>query len=461
MSASALLLPGVAPTAAATFAFRRDPFHSLSHLARSYGDIVRLPLGAQPHILLSHPDLVKAVLVTDSADFGKGTRHSPVLGDGLLTSEGDPHRQQRDLIQPAFHRQKLSDYACQIATPTQRLSESWTSGARLDIAATMSGLTRSIISNQLFGSDITRREADLADALATIHHSFAAGSLGLRALLPASPERRLAHAVARFDAHVRAKLRAYRRGLEMPGGLVAELLETCDAAGRGLTDDQIRDAIITLFLAGSGTTASILTWAWHALSTHPDVALALHNELDSMLGGRAPTAADVSRLAYTGAVVAETLRLYPPSWLIRRVALRDVMLGGYSIPAGATVYVSPYLTQRDPRFYPDPLRFDPSRYTPDARATRPKWAYFPFGGGAHMCIGAGMAQMTATLIIATIAQTWQMRPATARPVLPKPTITLMPRDGLPLIVARRTAQPQSLADTIAVWEAHLTPTAAA
>ncbi len=304
-----------------------------------------------------------------------------------------------------------------------------------------------VVAKTLFDADVTGEAAEIGHSLTTIislFHRFNMPFSGLVQKLPLPSNIRFQRARARLDRTIYRVIAERRASGGDRGDLLSMLLLATDEEGdgTGMTDLQLRDELMTLFLAGHETTANALTWTFYLLSQNPGAEDELHAELDRALGGRPPAAEDLPALRYTEQVFAESMRLYPPAWALGRRAVRDVEIGGRSIPAQAFVVVSALLTQRDPRFYPDPLRFDPERFAPEARAARPKFAYFPFGGGARQCIGEPFAWMEGTLLLATLAQKWRLRLAPGQRVEPQPLITLRPRYGMRMIVEARTQRAQ-------------------
>ncbi|HEX6291708.1 MAG TPA: cytochrome P450 [Herpetosiphonaceae bacterium] len=431
-------------------AFRRDPIATLTQVTREYGDIAHFKLGPQHVVLLNQPDYIKDVLVTHQRHFMKGRglqRAKKMLGEGLLTSEGEFHLRQRRLAQPAFHKQRIARYGETMAQYAALMREQWTDGATLDVAQEMMHLTLAIVGKTLFDADVGTDEAD--EIGAALNDSMAMFRLvtlpfaDLLERLPLPSTRRFRKARARLDATIYRIIAERRRHLAADGAdrgdLLSMLLLAQDHEGDGgsMTDLQLRDEAMTIFLAGHETTANALTWTWYLLSQHPDVEARLHAEIDSVLGGRLPTADDVPQLPYAEMVLSESMRLYPPAWILGRLALDEYTLDSYRMPAGTLVLMSQYVTHHDPRYFPAPLSFDPQRWTPERRAQIPKFAYFPFGGGTRRCIGEGFAWVESILVLATIAQRWRLRLVPGHPVELQPLITLRPKHGMRMVVERR------------------------
>ena len=432
------------------YALRSDPLALLSGLAREYGDVVRFWGGPQPMYFLNHPDHVRDMLVANNASFKKGRalqRAKRLLGEGLLTSEGDFHRRQRRLAQPAFHRQRVADYGRLMVEYAEQTSARWRDGAELDISREMMRLTLAVVGRTLFDADVESDADEVGAALTEVMNLFDYLMLPFSELLerlPLPQRARFLRARARLDAVIYRIIEERRRAGGDRGDLLSTLLHAVDEEGdrTGMTDEQLRDEVMTIFLAGHETTANALTWAFFLLAQNPEAEGRLHAELDEVLaGGREPAPEDVPALRYTEMVVYETMRLYPPAWALGRIALEDYRVGGYLIPRGSLVLVSQYVMHRDPRFWPEPESFDPGRWTPEAKSARPQFAYFPFGGGPRRCIGEGFALTEAVLILAALARRWRPRLAAHSAVRTRPLITLRPgKGGVPMRLEERTGQ---------------------
>ena len=427
------------------FAFRRDPLNFLMKIAHDYGDIVHFRIGPQHVFFLNNPELIKDVLVTHHEYFMKGRalqRSKRLLGEGLLTSEGEHHRRQRRLAQPAFHRQRIATYGAVMVDYGRRWSERWQDGQTLDIAHAMSGLTLAIVGKTLFDANVESEAEEVGQALTQIMELFQMIMLPYAELLeklPLPAKRRFQKARDRLDAVIYRIINERRQSGVDRGDLLSMLLLAQDAEGDGggMSDLQLRDEAMTIFLAGHETTANALAWTWYLLSQHPDVEAKLHREIDTVLANRPPRVEDLAQLRYTEMVLTEAIRLYPPAWALGRLALKDYQVNGYVMPAGTLVLASQYVMHRDPRYFPAPFHFDPERWTPEARESRPPFAYFPFGGGPRRCIGEGFAWMEGVLLIATLAQRWRMRLVPDHPVEMHPRITLRPKHGIQMTLERR------------------------
>jgi cytochrome P450 len=427
--------PLAAPVAGHLLQFRRDRLGLLTRAAREGGDVVRLHLGPYRPLLVSHPDLVRDVLVTHQRAYRKGPvlqRARVVLGEGLLTSEGDEHRRQRLLLNRAFHPERMARYAQVMVAEAERTGGRWHAGRPLDVHAEMVRATLTVAGRTLFATDVaadvTAIEGALADVLSAYGLVLLPAAWRLERL-PVGPFRRLRRGRETLDGIVRRMVAARRADGRDGGDLLSFLALADPRSGPALTDEQIRDHVVTLLLAGHETTANTLTFAWHLLASHPDVERRLHAEVDTVLAGRSATPADRDRLPYTRGVIAEALRLYPPSWAMARQARASHELGGRAIAPGEVVVVSQWVVHRDPRWWPDPLRAVPERWGAGAAGDRSRHAYFPFGAGARQCIGESFARTEAVLALATLARRWRLRPVPGRPLRLAPLLTLRPRDG--------------------------------
>ena len=427
------------------FGPRGDAIGYFTNCVRDYGDIVFMRFLGVPVCFVNRPDYIESVLVTQSGNFEKSKDYRAlrrVLGNGLLTAEGDFWKRQRKLVQPAFHQQRIAAYAKVMVEFTQRMTASWTDGQTLDIHQAMLRLTLEIVAKTLFDTEVSREAEDVGQALEVLMGKFlrqAGLALLLPSWIPLPTTRRLRRAVGQLDKVIYEFIRQRRAGGPLSHDLLSVLLQAQDDEGHGMTDRQLHDEIMTLFLAGHETTANALSWTWLLLGRHPEVSEKLNQELRTVLGGKAPAASDLPRLVYTDMVLREAFRLYPPVWIIGRRALAPFRLGGYELPAETNVLISQFMMHRDPRYFPDPNQFDPERWSAsDARGLLlPRFAYFPFGGGPRVCVGAGFAMMEAVLLLAAIAQQFQvtLEPGQAIGILP--SVTLRPKNGIRATVTRR------------------------
>lgn len=428
----------------------RDGWRRLSYvteLSRTHGDLVELAMPWATVVVVSHPDDIRDVLVTHGRSMHKGRAlelAKALLGEGLLTSEGEFHLRQRRLAQPAFHRQRIGAYAEAMGRATAAVRDRWRDGAAVDIHAEMMELTLTIVAATLFGADVSGDSAEVSEALdaafRAVSLGFAAGPLGMALFkLPLPSTRRFTRAKDALDAIIYRIIAERRRDGRDRGDLLSMLLSAQDdeGDGSGMTDRQLRDEVITLFLAGHETTANALAFAWLLLARHPDAAASLHAEVDRVLGDRVPTLDDLAAMPYTRAVVAETMRLYPPAYIVGRRAAVPVTVAGQPFPARTIFLVSQWVTHRDPRWWPEPEAFRPERWFDEAAAAaRPKFAYFPFGGGTRICIGEQFAWMEAMLCLAMLARRWRVEVPGPDPAL-QPIITMRPKGGLPAVLRRR------------------------
>jgi cytochrome P450 len=417
------------------WAFRRDPLTFLPYVARTYGDLARLSFGRQRVYVISRPEWIEDVLVGSASRFGKGValeRARRVLGNGLLTSAGAEHLRQRRLIQPLFHRQHVQGFANAMVKHASRWVDAVAPDAELDMTAEMGALTLAIVGETLFSSDVqddaNEVRAALGDAVAGFALAFVPMVERLEKL-PLPIFRRMREARGRLDRIIRKVITKRREASGPPTqDLISMLLAARDPDNPhavGMSDEQIRDEAITIFLAGHETTANAMAWTWHLLGAAPDAEARLHAELAQVLGGRLPAAEDVPRLEWTRAVVSESMRLWPPAWTMGRRVLQTHSIGGYPMEAGSLVIMSQWVVHRDPRWWDRPDAFEPQRWL--SPSARPKYAYFPFGGGSRVCIGESFAWTEAILLLATIAQRWQFRPLPGSKPEAEPRITLRPK----------------------------------
>jgi cytochrome P450 len=418
-----------------------DPIAHFAHLAEHYGDIAHYRLGRRHIVFVNHPEYLREIFVVQAANFVKERtqqRAKLLLGEGMITADGAMHKEQRQAAAPAFHRQKMAGHADEIVRRAARVSEEWGAGEKRDVHREMMTLGLGILGATLLGTDLGESVHELNDAMADIMDVYNAIVLlpGIRLLLqiPFTPLRKFVHARAKLHGAVEKLIAEHRRRGPDPSGidLLTILLEAQRA--HGWSDEYLRDQVMTVTLAGFETTAIGLTWTWYLLSQNAEAERRMHEEIDRVLEGRLPCFEDLPRLRYTEMVMAEALRLYPPAWAMGRLAVHDFALGPYRLPAGTTVLASQYVLHRDARFFPDPLRFDPERHTPEAKAARMRGAYCPFGMGARQCIGEAFAWMEGVLVLATLAQRWKLRHDERHEVVAEPLFTLRPKGGMPMWV---------------------------
>lgn len=428
--------PGPRPVLplARLFAFRRDPPGDLLRMQARWGDVASFRIGPRWFYLISDPELVRQVLVTDHRTFTKSLalqRARVLLGEGLLTSEGEFHLRQRRLAQPAFHRERVAGMAAAMVRHAEATADGWRAGMRVDAAREMMRMTLGIAGETLLGADVGGEADEIGGALSDALGLFTRLHNPIGVLLdrlPISGTLRMRRARQRLDETIYRVIAERRASGEERDDLLGMLLAARDeeADGAGMTDLQLRDELLTLFLAGHETTANALAWTWHLLARNPDAEARLHDELRTVLGGRAPVAADFPALPYTRAVVSESMRLYPPAWTIGREPVRDWRAGGYRIRAGSVVLVSPWVVHHDARWWSEPWAFRPERWMDGAEAGQTRFAYFPFGGGIRKCIGEGFAWMELVLALATLARRWRLVSIPGVEPVPEPRITLRP-----------------------------------
>lgn len=425
---------------------RRDGIlETMRQLTAEYGDVVHFHLPGERFVFLNHPDHARDMLVTSQKLFKKGRgleRTEMLLGQGLLTSEGDYHLRQRRLAAPAFHRQRIAGYGDLMADYARRHADGWADGEMRDLMADMMRLTLAIAGKTLFDADVEADAADVGHALSEVFDTWQVALLPFGPLLlkvPVGAGRRFRDAKARLDGVIYKMIADRRASGRDHGDLLSMLMAATDAEGdgTGMTDLQLRDECLTIFLAGHETTANALTWTFYLLSQHPEVEAQLHAEVDRVLGGRPATAADLAALPYARMVLAESMRLYPPAYAVGRRALVPWEAGGYRIPARTVVLSSQYLMQRDARWWSEPEAFRPERWREGSGEPRHKFAYHPFGAGTRVCIGEQFAWMEGTLVLAEIARRWRLRHDPAHQVALQPVITLRPRHGMRMRVERR------------------------
>jgi len=420
----------------------RDPLRVFTGWAREFGDLFHYRAGWVHIYFLNHPALIESVLVNQHQNFTKERvlRNSRwFFGDGLLTSEGSHWLRQRRLSQPAFHRERIASYAQTITGYAQGMLAEWKDGEVRDVHQEMMHLTVKIVAKVLFNVDVAEECEKISSSLDVLMQQTSGGRMMLPPFLRflVMPFfSRLRRAVRQLDETVYGIIAQRRRGGDA-GDLLSMLLAARDEDGSSMTDQQLRDEAMAFLLAGHETTALALSWTWYLLSQNPEVENKLHEELAKVLGGRAPQASDLPRLTYTESVVKESMRLYPPAWAMGRSAIKPCEIGGYRVQPGASVVMSQWIMHRDPRYFPNPEQFDPSRWSAESAQKLPRFVYFPFGGGPRVCIGASFAMMEATLLLAAIAQKFQLRLVPGHPVIPLPSFTLRPKHGIKMELQER------------------------
>src|SRR5271168_746991 len=428
-----------------------DPLNYFTDIIREYGDVIGMRVLNFRIFLINHPDMIEDVLVNHARKFSKGRvlqKNKRVFGKGLLTSEGEFWLRQRRLAQPAFHRARIAGYASTMVEYTERLLEEWNDGEERDIHKEMMRLTLQIVGKTLFDADVERDAHDIGKSLEEL---LLIGANFRRTIfvpqwLPTPTNLRLEKAVSKIETVLYRIIAERRTSGRDAGDLLSMLLAAPDDDGSRMTDQQLRDEALTLFLAGHETTANTLSWTWWLLAQNPRVEAKLRAELDAVLGGRAASLDDLPKLVYTGHVITESMRLYPPAWGMARLAIEEHEIAGYTVPKGAGVSFAQWTVHRDPRWYDAPLEFRPERWESDLLKRIPRFAYFPFGGGPRQCIGNSFALMEAALTLATIAQRYRFRLVKDHPVVPLASITLRPRYGIRVVLESRPAMSRVAVD---------------
>lgn len=425
--------------------FNRDSLKFIEQM-RNYGDVVRMRFFYLTVHFIYHPDYIEDILITNQKNFIKArSLRTPffrrLVGKGLLTSEGEFWKRQRRLAQPAFHRQRISSYGDVMVQFTERMVNSWKVGEVRDIYRDMMRLTLEIVVKTLFNADVSGDADKVRLVLSEIVKPFASQAT-LKWIadnrLPTATHRRFNNLAGEIDSIVYRIINERRTSGEDYGDLLSMLLAAHDDDGSQMTDQQLRDEVMTIFLAGHETTALTLSWIWYLLARHPEIERQFHQELESVLGGRLPTAADLPHLKYVDMIARETMRLYPPAYGLGREATADCEIGGFRIPRNSQVFMFQWATQRDPRFFSDPDKFIPERWTEEFTNSLPKYAYFPFGGGPRACIGNYFAMMEIVLVMATIGQRYRLSLASDEPVHVLPAMSLRPAAPIPVKIGPRT-----------------------
>ena len=408
-----------------------------------YGDIFAMQFGEANVLFVADPEAIYEIVVEKAKQFYKGADYrtrqnglARVLGNGLLTSDGEFWKRQRKLVAPSLHARRIEAYAEIMVDVTERTINQWRDGAELDVDQEMMRATLEIVGKALFNVDVSRDAERVGGALTVIQENMGGFSV-IPAWVPTVQKFRVNRAVRALDDVVYGIIASRREGGEDNGDLLSMLLMARDDDGNGMTDEQVRDETVTLLLAGHETTANALNWTFMLLSQNPDAEAKLHEELDAVLGGRAPTLADLKQLPYTEMVVKESMRLYPPAYSFGRMAIEDVTIHGYDIPANTDINIFGIIAHRSPKWWDDPMAFRPERFSPENESSIPRYAYLPFGGGPRVCIGNSFAMMEARLMLATIAQHYTLRLKPGQKVELDPLITLRPLGGMHMRVEAR------------------------
>lgn len=420
-----------------------DPLGTFLRWAREFGDIFYYRAGWIQVYFLNRPDFIETVLVNQTQNFRKDhvVQNSRwFLGEGLLTNEGAPWLRQRRLSQPAFHRDRITAYAKTMSAQAEKEIAGWKDGEVHDLNADMMRLTLEIVAKVLFSTEMAEETAKLGWSMNMLMQHTTGGRMVLPPFirhLPLPFLLRVKRAVRQLDETVYGIIRRRHAQETDNGDLLAMLMQARDEDGSRMTDQQLRDEVMTFILAGHETTALALSWTFYLLGENPEAEEKLHQELEHVLAGRTPEAKDLPQLPYTEKVVKESMRLYPPAWSLARSVVTETEIGGFRIPVGANIVMSQWIMHRDPRFFPDSERFLPERWTAGLTQSLPRFAYFPFGGGPRICIGAAFAMTEACLLLATIAQRIEFRLEPGHPVIPTPSLTLRPKHGIRMSLRRR------------------------
>lgn len=445
--------PNEAPFIGSAYPFAQEGPEFLVRMASTYGKIARFHAFHHPIHLVSDPDLIREVLVTKAKHFRKSDRDLKILskfvGLGLLTTNDEQHKRQRRLAQPAFHARRIESYAETMVAYAQRLTGKWNGGQVIDVSEQMMELTMLIVCKTLF--DVNWEHMDheatrIGDAIAELQE-VVDSDYNLPFVpplwLPTRNNRRTKAARSVINETIN-RIVAERRAnslngeIQDTGDLLSMLLMAHHDEGAAMSEDEIRDQLLTLFIAGHETTSNALTWTWYLLSRHPEVEAKMHLEIDAVLGGHPPTLADLPNLPYTEMVLKESMRLFPPAWVLTaRQANEEISIGEYRIPKDGLVMISPYVLHRLPQYFPEPEQFDPERFTPAREAKLPKYVYMPFGGGPRICIGNSFAMMEAHLILATIAQNFRFELDPAQKIELRAQVTLSSAHGMKMLVLER------------------------
>jgi cytochrome P450 len=425
--------------------FNRDTLGFIERCHRDYGDVVRTRFLYLYAYFLYNPADIETMLTTDAKSYRKArSLRSPffhrLVGNGLVTSEGDFWRRQRRLAQPAFHRQRISSYGDIMVEYTNRTIAAWNDGEHRDVARDMTRLTLEIVVKTLFNSDVSNDADHVGAMLSQIVKPFASQAT-LKWIadnrLPTPGHRRYFNAVSEIDRVVFRIIGERRASGTDEGDLLSMLLQAQDEDGSQMSDAQLRDEVMTLFLAGHETTALALSWSWYLLANDPEAEKKFHTELDEVLGGRAPEVADLPALKYTEMIAKEAMRLYPPAYAVGREAIEETEIGGYRVPRNTQLFAFQWVTHRDPRYFERPDEFEPERWASESIQNLPKYAYFPFGGGPRQCIGNYFAMMEVVLLMATIGQRFKFSLDEGHAVEVLPVLSLRPKNGIKVVTRAR------------------------
>jgi cytochrome P450 len=435
--------------------YRRDPLTFLTECVRTHGDFVPLRLGPYRAVVVNDPRDIEQVLVETTTNYSRyllARLSGSLMGKGLFTSEGRLWQRERKLIAPAFHRRAVNEFADVMAATADQVVADWSDGDHIEIMAEMSRITVRNVARTLFGADVAGDAATVADALTVVFDTFQSrleSPYPLPEWVPTRDNRRFALARRRLDETIYRIIGERGKSGAEQSDVLALLMAAQQEDGAVMTDRQLRDEVMALFIGGHEPVAGGLSFLWYLLAQHPEAAARLRAELDDVLGGRPPTLADLPRLPYLEMVVKESLRLYPPAWGFDRRAVRDCEIGGRPVTKGTLVLILQWVLHRDPRHFDRPDEFLPERWDDAMRATLPKYAYLPFGGGPRFCVGNLFAMLQMQLVVGSVAQQVSLTLAPGAAAIPQPSITLRPRGGIRMVVRRRagisgTATPEGV-----------------
>jgi cytochrome P450 len=424
--------------------FQKDRINFLRRISATYGDIARMNFGPFPIIYINAPDLVQQIMVEHTNDFDKGLvlrrAFTPIIGNGLINNEGESWRVQRKLMAPPFQHRNIARYAETMVDYTEQAQAAWTEGSTIDVDHAMTALTMRIVGKTLFDDDVLSEADELGSAITvalqymqyTLDHIFP-----LPLSIPTPRSRRTRRALALIDRRLHTMIEEHRAHPDR-GDLLSLLLQARYDDGSAMSDKQIRDEALTVFVAGHETTANALAWGFYLLATHPSIYAKLQEEADRVLGGRAATVADLPNLPYSLQVFKEAMRLYPPAYTIGRTALRPVDIGGYHLKKNDILIIGSVTIHRRPEFFgPDPDAFNPDHFTPENEKRLPRYAYLPFGAGPRICIGNQFALMEGQLLLTTLAQRVTFELVPGQEIIAEPVFTLRQKHGCKVIVHRR------------------------
>lgn len=425
--------------------FARDPIKFITRLQQEFGDVAGFSLMGNKSVLLSNPEDIERVLLETGKRFGKFKptyAMRTILGNGLVTSEGDFWKRQRKLAAPAFHHQSIKRYADQMVSYAQDATNIWQTGAVRNVHQDMMTLTQRIIMKVLFDVDVLNNAGKSSQAFDAMMQALGADMGGIEAVLPdfvPTPSRtRMVEGVKYINGLLMEIIANRRTEGSAKHDLLTMLMEARDDDDQPMSTDQLLDEIRTLYLAGHETTATTLSWTWVLLSQNPEAYAKLEAEIEQVLKGRVPTADDVQQLPYCNAVIKESLRSYPVAWITQRIAMEDVEISGYTIPKGTFIFLSPWIVHHDPRWYKEPNSFVPERWLKEKSELPARETYIPFGGGPHICLGNGLAMMEAVLLLATLLQRYHVAVLPEHKVEIELSGTLRPKNGLQATLTERT-----------------------